>query len=558
MDAAEVDATQPPPGSPRRAWIAAAAVATVALVLRLAYLHQLAQTPFWDELLTVIDARYYVERARELSDGEFVGRSAAFLSPGYVGFLAVVRSLFGGGPTAAKIAQAVVGAASCGLLVVVGAKTLGLRAGVFGGLLLAGYGMHMYFTGLLLPATLTVFLNIALLAALIPWTGTPGGARLAWTGVLVGAAAATKGSALLLVPALLVIIALWCRREGGWVIAGRAGWFVVGVAAAVTPLTVTNYEASGRFVLLNTTGGRNLYKGNGPHANGSHVYLPGDERGASLVVHLTGGFNPAAAADDDDRFRRETWEYVRANRWKAARLLGHKAVLFTNAQELGVRNHSFVAKRVPLLRWPWLPFGVLVPVGLTGLLFFDRKRHAVPLYATIGVQLVAFTLVFVLARYRLVAVACLAPFAAWQCLRWIELARSRDWRPLALSVAVLGGAVAAVHLPPTPTDPRHADGTVWKFLGDQHAEAADHGQAIAAYAQALDVGLDDRRPHLRAHVLWQLARMYVEQDDAARAHTVLSALITELQSDVENGEVRERSRRLLQLAKKKRRALRAR
>ena len=75
-------------------WPKLAALAVLALGLRLGYLLQASDSPFFDT--PIVDARSYAEYARELAAGTWAGRPMPFWqAPFYPYFLAVLFSFFG-------------------------------------------------------------------------------------------------------------------------------------------------------------------------------------------------------------------------------------------------------------------------------------------------------------------------------------------------------------------------------------------------------------------------------------------------------------------------------
>ena len=175
----------------------------VALGVRLVYLGLLFGTPFGNELGLIADTRYYVARATEIASGVLFPDVPGFLSPAYCVFLGAIQALLGPGLAGLKIAQAVIGALSVVLLYLVGRRLFSEAVGLFAAGMLAVYATHVYYTGLLLPTILVVFLHLLLIWVLAegwsPW-------RVGVAGLLVGIAVLTKANALLLLPALSVWI----------------------------------------------------------------------------------------------------------------------------------------------------------------------------------------------------------------------------------------------------------------------------------------------------------------------------------------------------------------
>ena len=317
-------------------------------------------------------------------------------------------------------------------------------------------------------------------------------------GLLIGVAAAAKTNALLLLPA--VAVAIWfaharrpARTRGVWL-----AWLAAGVVLSVAPITVRNYVVSERVVLVNSTGGRNLWKGNGPQANGTHVRLPSDEAGTNLTAYLFGDFevDPRRAAEESSEYTRRTLEYAADHPVRSVALLGKKGLLFFNAVELGIRDRFYFAQRYsPLLQLPLPAFGWVVPLGLVGMLWAWRLRERVALlYATVAVQVVSFVLVFILARYRLVAVACLILFASYLAFEWIEALRRRQLWPVLLSIVALALAAALVNLPLSEFPRERGFGLQHAQLGNHHMGRKEYERAIEAYERAVHGDWEERDP----------------------------------------------------------------
>ena len=121
---------------------------------------------------------------------------------------------------------------------------------------------------------LIVHVLVCIMLILVVLTGRPSWWRALAGGVLIGLAVVTKANAILLVPAMAAALLLDDREPSPrkrW--AGVAS-MVLGVALALGPITAANHRLTGSMILVTTTGGSNLLKGNGPTATGSHAFLP--------------------------------------------------------------------------------------------------------------------------------------------------------------------------------------------------------------------------------------------------------------------------------------------
>jgi hypothetical protein len=343
--------------------------------------------------------------------------------------------------------------------------------------------------------------------------------------VLAGLAVLTKENAILIVLALCV---LWLRAPPRRLVS--CALFLVAAAATIAPVTFANWRLSHRLLLVTTTAGENLLKGNGETATGTHTFLPLGTQATGLRAHLDHRVDGAEAVDQSRAMAAAARRHVVENPLATLLLVAKKTVLLLNAHELGVRDHyAFARTEIPLLGWPLLQFWGLVPLGLTGLLFVRGREPARRVFlAVLAVQAVSLVLVFVLARYRLVAIAFLAPFAAGQLVWLFDRAREAAWRRVALAGALVSALLARAFLPALARDRGLAD--QHKFLADRAQADARHDAAVEHYRAALDHDWQDGRRALplRFECMLGLTRSLVALERVAEALTVLEELSNEV------------------------------
>jgi hypothetical protein len=265
--------------------------------------------------------------------------------------------------------------------------------------------------------------------------------------VILGLAALAKANSLLLLGVTIAVL-WWQHRKAGdrWFVR-LAIPFVAGTFLTIAPVTVHNYVASGEFVLITTTSGRNLLKGNGPAADGTHSQIPPTLAG--IQYYLAGDVQSGLAARQSREMVSFTLNYMASQPIASARLLVKKAFLFLNERELFIRDNFYFAKRYSsLLSLPLPGFGLIGVLGLAGALWGLRRWESTPhVYAMLLVQIVSYTLVFVLARYRLVAVACLILFASRFVSDVIQIVKERRRGALALAAAITLCCTLLVNVP---------------------------------------------------------------------------------------------------------------
>ncbi len=435
--------------------IAPVAIFCLAFALRFAFLMQMRGAPTRDyaelpwQQWFIIDSAYYHQLASSIAAGDLIAPTAHFLSPLYCYFVGLVYAVFGVDLEGVRLVQCFIGSLSCVLLYFIGRRSFSEIVGIMSGLCLAMYGLHIYYTALILPAVLVVFLNLAflLLLSTAPAKLTP--ARMAAAGMVVGLAALAKANALLLVIATIALLWWQHRAADNRRFARLAIPFAVATCLTIAPITLHNYIASGEFVPITTTGGRNLLKGNGPEADGTHVQLDTSMAGGHIRLYLKGEIEPDLVARESREMTAFTLKYMASHPIASAALLAKKAILFLNVRELFIRDNFYFEKRYSsILRLPLLGFASLGTLGLAGALWSLRRwQSAAHVYAVLLAQIVSYMLVFVLARYRLVAVACLSLFASVFVTEVVRIAMERRYRALALAGAVTLCCALFVNIP---------------------------------------------------------------------------------------------------------------
>jgi len=269
------------------AWLLA--IFLLALALRVTWLHFVDPSPTDGR---VDDAAVYHRTAVAISKGEgfqwedgfsgppggpFDMAPTAYWSVGYPATLAGVYLLTDTNILGAKLLNAVLGAATCLLVYVVGKEVFGRRVGLVGAGILAVFPSQVFLPTLLMTETPWTFLTMLLLALTLILTlrGKTSWLPVALLGLAFGAASLVRGE-MLAFP--LVLIAVWAiaYRSGRRAV----GYGVVAVAAmlmALLPWTLRNWKALGYPVLVSTGAADNLVAGHWPGADGLGSFVPGIE-----------------------------------------------------------------------------------------------------------------------------------------------------------------------------------------------------------------------------------------------------------------------------------------
>jgi hypothetical protein len=322
-------------------------VVVVAAVLRLAHLHALRSTVYFENL--DLDPQSFDLWAQRIAAGEWPGDSPFFVDPLYSYVLGGLYSVFGRSLLLVRVLQAGLGVGTCLIVALIGRRLLGAALGNAAALVLALYRPAVFYDGELEKTTLSMFLFAAAVLALLRPTAR---SRLL-AGVLLALAGLARGHLLVLAP----FITGWLLLERpGW---GRAAWrmpacFAVAFLAVLAPVVAHNHRAGGGWAVT-TSAGQNLYIGNNPlNEGGSYCYLPFvranalfEEEDFHAEAETRVG-RPLDAAAVSRFWADEALAHVRAHPGPAARMLARKAV--PAAQRLrAARQSGYVLPRARLL-----------------------------------------------------------------------------------------------------------------------------------------------------------------------------------------------------------------
>lgn len=436
-----------------------AAILLLALAVRLAYLAQMRGTPLFSIL--VLDGQIYDEWARRIAAGDWYGSEVFYQAPLYPYALALLYSLAGPDVWTARLAQALIGSASCALLALAGRRFFSPSVGVVAGVVMALYGPLVFFDGLIQKPVLDVFLTCLLLLLLGEMARRQRWWLMLAAGAVLGLFALTRENALVLAPILLAWTLLRFRAAGGRARLRWAAALAAGLALVLVPVGLRNRDIGGDFLITTAQLGTNLFIGNNPLADGTYRALrPGREHpkfervdAVALAQERLG--RALSLGEVSDYWTRRALEYVRESPGAWLRLMGRKWVMVWNAREL-VDTESVEAYR----EWSAvlgaltaaLHFGVIGPLALAGAWVTRRRwRELWLLHAIVLGFAASVTVFYVLARYRTPMIPVLMLYAAAGLVQLVSAPRATRWGYVG---CLLLGAAAMNWPLPSPWDPR--------------------------------------------------------------------------------------------------------
>ena len=463
-----------------------AGVWLIALALRLLYIFQIADAPFYD--LRLGDAEAYHRWALKIAAGDWFSGGVFYQAPLYPYCLAAIYRLFGDGVTAVRVVQAVIGATSCALLASAGMSLFSDRRGAFAGLLLAVYPGAIFLDGLLEKSALVTFLTAALLALLASSAPTTTRRWLA-AGIVLGLLSLARENALL----LAAPIVLWAWLGPFQSRATAIAAFACGLALTLTPVALRNLTVGGELLLTTSQLGPNFYIGNHTGASGTYEALvvghgsASDEQADAVRLAQQAAGRALTPAEVSRYWTNRALSDIRSNPGSWLRLLGRKLALLLNAADIADTETRDVYAQwssvLTLLR-PF-DFGVLLAAAMAGALVSRRdwRRHwwLYAVGATYAASVIAF---YVFERYRFPLVQVLMLLAVPVMIAAADSVRGGShvaW-PTPIGVAIV--ALVLAHLP--IDDPRAARATHDVAIAAVMARDPARGdQALAFYTRAL-------------------------------------------------------------------------
>jgi len=218
----------------------------------------------------------------------------------------------------ARALIALLGAATCVVLMRIARRLFGQPAAVVAGLLAAIYPKLIYYAGEPVTETPYTFLLTCTVAVLLAAQDSEAGLwRWPLGGALIGLATLCRSALLAFMPfaCLWTFVVRPRKLRAAW----EAAFLAAGFVLVMAPWWGRNAAIHGRFVPATTEGGYTLWVTNNALADGGgHCFWPDDRR----------AFDGLSEAEIDLKFARMGWDYIRGHPGRFIELAGAKFVRF--------------------------------------------------------------------------------------------------------------------------------------------------------------------------------------------------------------------------------------
>jgi len=401
-----------------------------------------------DEPILFIKYPFFAEK---LANGVDIGNRLVDLSPFYLYFLTLLKTLFGVSWTFIKCFQIVIGAINALLVFIIGIRLFNRSAAFIGALIFAFYGNLIVLETTLEPTVFVLLFNLLSVYFLI-LSGNKSKSRnhsilnILAAGVFTGMAIITKPNFLLFLPVGVAWILTFRKTDFGF---GKnlvhALLFLCTTFLIIAPITTRNYLKLHDFVLVTADAGKVFFHGNSKTATAIV--------GADLLEN-----NPYAKSNSEPDFAHVVFRKT-ASRIAGETLSPSQATrfwinttlkdIFDDPQLYLTRQfkklvHFFTDYEIhyiasahkeykKTLSYPFLRYGIIIALGFLGILLSLKKFKTVFLiYGAISVYLVSCTMFLVNARYRTPAVPYFCLFAGYAIYCLQDMARKRQFKHLGI------------------------------------------------------------------------------------------------------------------------------
>ena len=495
------------------------AIFAFALLVRVVHLWQIETIPLFYNLAG--DGRTYDEWAQRIAAGDWLGSGVFYQAPLYPYFLAVWQFVFGHDLWLIRFLQILLGALSCAMLFLVGAKLFSRPAGIATGLVLALYAPAIFFDGLIEKSILDLALLCLMLCLLVDVGRTHDLMKWLGVGSLLGLLGLSRENGLILAPLVALWIFVGFPRELPAIRARWLGYFLAGLLFVLLPVGIRNLIVGGEFTLTTSQLGPNFFIGNNPVADGTYgsvrqrikeVQLEGPD--AKRLAERASG-HTLTPAEVSTYWLRQSIDFIEAQPAQWLSLLARKWLLVWHAREIEDSDDFYIYRQfsTPLRLLAWFAhFGVLAPLAAAGVFFTWREWRRLWLFHAMILALAGSTALFyVFGRYRYPLVPFLALFAGVAIVEFVRLLRQKNWSRATKASIVLAITAGVVNWPIGASGPGAAG---YNNLANAYSKQGNVDAAITAALHALEIQPDYGVAH------YNLGNLYMQQGrfDLARRH----------------------------------------
>tara|TARA_B100000315_G_C14571399_1_gene585726 strand:- start:465 stop:2300 length:1836 start_codon:yes stop_codon:yes gene_type:complete len=416
----------------------------LALSVRLLFFHDYKNTAAYPFLKSSDSNSYYIW-ARDIASGQLFPERAFMKWPLYAYFLAFLFKLFGPSIAIIHHLQFFLGLFSCLLLYSIAKKLFNQHIGFIAGLLYALYGLFIFFEGLLIYTSLSIFLNLLFFLVLLITKDKPTKKNFFLSGALLAVCTLAQFNVLLFGLLSFIWIFFKLKIEAGQKFLCFLSFFLI-LFLIIGSVTVLNYVAEEDFVLVAGNLGVNFYIGNNAQAKG--IFTSAGELGlnqenmfrdARIIAESKSARRLSTSEVSNYWFGRGL-DFIKANPLKSGKLFLKKIALVLSGDEfIHDFEYTIIRNKIRIFKVLLMDLRFILPFSFIGLFLGLKHRDKyIFLYLSCAVFLFTLPIFFISSRYRIMAVPYLIIFASFTLHSIYRVISQRQaLRSLVLSFAAI-------------------------------------------------------------------------------------------------------------------------
>ncbi|NQU94909.1 MAG: glycosyltransferase family 39 protein [Candidatus Omnitrophica bacterium] len=327
--------------------------------------------------------RLLEERAYVDSDGA----ATSYRPPFYAGFLAFIYAIFGHSYFAVRVIQVIISSITVCILYLTAEKIFNKPTAIITGIFSSLYMTFIICSKMLYTETLFTFLLVSIIYLAII-AKKPGVKWFCLLGILCGIATLTRSAAVFL-PFIVLFILLPKMRKNKlpWTkIAAFSLALALCFLILIVPWTVRNYRAHGKFVLVSTNGGINMYQGLCKPADGMIFTFP---PGSPMSINYDTMSNEA---ERNNFFMHEAIKIYRTQPLFALKMFAIRFLFFWNIIDWEILGGNVIN----------FQYIFMLPFAFLGTFFAFKENKEIWNILIVILYFMSFTLLFPgFSRYRM-------------------------------------------------------------------------------------------------------------------------------------------------------------
>ena len=402
-----------------------------ALIVRIIYIYQIQTVPLINFVLKLpesFDQGFFSKVALKIAQGDWLLKEKNLLpgtAPVYAYFLGIIYKLFGFVPLAARIIQAFLGAAFCIILYFIGKETFNKSVGIISSFIASFYGIFIFYSEVLLRATLVTFLNVLLLLLLIKLTKKPNVKLSFFSAVVYELSFLTRQNILL--PFILIWLFLSLRKTPFKKLLRLGTAFIAGIFITFSPFLIRNFIVFDKTIITPAT------------SDGFWIGNTYDSPGVDLVWLPTYKEMTEKSQGSFIKTGLLFLEEVRKRPKAYINLYYRKIAMFLNGYEVPATLNYYLFRQFPtVLRFPWFSFTLVCPLALIGIILALFSKKNVSLLYVFWFALSAMVILFhIQARYRMPVIPLFIIFASYALYWCFNQIKEKKYNRLAILGVVI-------------------------------------------------------------------------------------------------------------------------